>query len=198
MTVPAPSGPAKRSRRMLGFYVAMGVALALAVSFYFAWTPLRVRYWEREVRREAPGYSRRPQVSQDGRVVFVNMVLGDPAGKLAALGPGSAPAFERLLRAEAPGVRLAAVEGLHRARAEWCVPLLVGAVGDADSEVSVTATRAVADIMKNGLHKSSQLDLTRAVNLYLSLRQKEPARLRQEVLDWWESEGQAKYGGAEE
>ncbi len=50
MTAPAPSGPVKRSKRMLAFYVAMGVVLALAVGFYFAWTPLRVSYTIHKIR----------------------------------------------------------------------------------------------------------------------------------------------------
>jgi hypothetical protein len=54
MTAPAPSSacsqepqevtPVKKRRGMLAFYVSTGVACLLLVGFYFAWTPIKIRY----------------------------------------------------------------------------------------------------------------------------------------------------------
>jgi hypothetical protein len=57
VTTPAPSGPAKRSKRMLGFYVSIGVVLALFVGGWFAWTPLKLGYAIYRVQRT--DYSKR-------------------------------------------------------------------------------------------------------------------------------------------
>jgi hypothetical protein len=40
------SPPPKPRKGLLAFYVGMGAVLALVVGFYFAWTPLRVWYWQ--------------------------------------------------------------------------------------------------------------------------------------------------------
>jgi hypothetical protein len=51
---PRPSDqPAKHERSLVGFYSALGVLALLIGAFAILWTPLRVRYWEWEMRRHS-------------------------------------------------------------------------------------------------------------------------------------------------
>ena len=70
MTEPVEQQP-KRERSLLGFYIAMGVLAAMVVLGVWLWTPLRIWYWERElrdptIRNQTEGVSDSEQVLGSG------------------------------------------------------------------------------------------------------------------------------------
>jgi hypothetical protein len=183
MTTPAPSPeppPAEKKRSLLGFYIAMGVMAALFVAGYFAWTPLRVLYMERQVMQA----SSFPGIGGLG----VKTARQEKAEELARLGPVTYHAFARLLKAEHPGDQMVVLHALAETKSTWALPLfaeyiqspgrkpLFAAVAAGDTETMVGKQFM--------LHKSTGTDN----QLYKETRRR--------FLVWWEREGKAKYGNA--
>lgn len=107
--------PRKR-KGLLAFYVSTGFLALLFVAFYFAWTPLRVWYREREVLKAPDADIRPPRV--------------DAARKLADIGPASYPAFKRLFHDHNAEYRCAAVLALRKPDDAWALPLLAEVAQD--------------------------------------------------------------------
>ena len=81
MTEDRRADPTKRSKRMLAFYVAMGVVVALFVAGFLAWTPLRIWYWQQQAESAGNSTDRAHALAS-----------------LVAVGPQSRNALQNLLR----------------------------------------------------------------------------------------------------
>ena len=201
MTAPAPSPdcsqeahvatPVKKRRGMVAFYVATGVACLLLVGFYFAWTPLRVWYWEREVHhRESSRLKRTPS-----GVVINRATISDAARELVRIGPRAAHALKRLLQEEGENhLRLDVLDGIRGEDVPWVAPLLVGLLRTSQhSEARVTV-----QIMEqcSGRQFMPPPARGRIENLAGSTWGKDERveEGRKNALVWWEKEGKAKYG----
>jgi hypothetical protein len=167
---------------MLPFYVGTGVVLALLVGGWFAWTPLRVWYWEREVLKAAeldgPGA---PGDLPDP------MKCDRPLGRLLDIGPPALPAVERLLAHRYVSLRQRVVGHVYEERStkkpgnhvDWAVPLMVRtALADPD----VNTRQLAVDMLDNTTEFREASSATDFEGLTRELRA------------WWESEGRAKYG----
>jgi hypothetical protein len=183
-----PASPPKHRRGMLGFYLAMGALLALAVGFGFAWTPLRVSYWEREVRSDGS------LNCTDYSSGYVPGQRDKAARKLAECGPVSLQAFRRLLSKGDPAFRVAVLYGLTEdAKATWAVRLLVDASGDPDFCVAGQAIMAVSAITGKRFlppYKAGLASEPRTTAGAVGIG-------RRNLQAWWEKEGRAKYGGGD-
>ena len=173
-----PSAPSPKPRRgMLAFYGAMGAVVVLFAAGYFAWTPLRIWYWEREVLREED-----PTISADLIGASSDFRREHAAYYLLAAGDQARPAIRRLLSSDRSGVRMLMVVvcgGSRDLERRWVVPHLVEiARTDHDAVVRTCAVTAVADIT--------------------NVREDSPSFYRdpgvRELLKWWKREGKAKYG----
>jgi len=103
----SPKSEMGRRKGLVGFYVGMGAVLALVVTFYFAWTPLRALYWEREVRKVFPPPPKRAVCRWGGRgfvattnfpneeilILTYEQAAERPVGELVSLGPAAEPAL---------------------------------------------------------------------------------------------------------
>jgi hypothetical protein len=164
----------KRRRGLLGFYISTGVVVTLFVACYFAWTPLRVWYWERKVRNARRDYV----VGVGPSTIWMLTPRADAAKRLAALGPSARPAFQRLLSQGEmlDQVQLSAV--LRDTRSVWALPLLVAVVRNEDPLY----------IIPTGLHIDEMAEGAPAATSASS-----PEQARTMILTWWEREGKAKY-----
>jgi hypothetical protein len=163
---------------MAGFYVATGMVCLLLIGFYFAWTPLRVFYWEREVRKApkvpSPGYA------ADTRVPATE--------KLAAVGPHALPAFKRLLS----GGHAVALAGLRQPNDRWALPLIAQAVRSSDSVMVVQAAYAAERMSGRTFIRESDWNVERGQVLGLrgqlvrSLSKKSLEEIAARVLAWCE------------
>jgi hypothetical protein len=182
---------------MLGFYVGMGVLLALAAGFYLAWTPARVCWHRRQVLEAPSGNAAQWRAVRD----------------TARLGPASETVVRELLAHPDTGVRLSACRGLHLAGQAWSVPLLVAAAGDSNPEVAgcaIAAAAGIADIAPLNAAVNAPRGFGRPlvmllpekgeplVQLPLVADRREVESLRLRLMDWWEREGRARYGGKAE
>lgn len=138
------AGIPEKRKGLLTFYVVTGVVVALLVGSYFAWTPLKVLYWEKKTIEATTGHmiiQRRPG---DGTVYFT--ALPEAPRRLAAIGKPAQGALERLLAHDDPGIRLACVQALGEARAKWAVSLMKGALGDEDAAIRRQVVHALGRI----------------------------------------------------
>lgn len=118
-----------RPKRMLTFYVGTGVALALFVGGWFAWTPLRAWYQVRQLRRDAD--------TKDRSAVVEDLVrTGTPAvpALVSALKDGDASAREH------------AALALGEIEDRRVVAPLIEALKDPNSTVRARAAMALAKI----------------------------------------------------
>jgi hypothetical protein len=183
---------------MLGFYVAMGALLALAVGFCFAWTPLRIWYWQGEVRRRGPCGTTTLTRTPSG-VHISRTPRGDAARELVRIGPRASPALKRLLQEGGDDrLRYDVLSGIKGEDAPWVVPLLIDVLKGSE----YAETRLTVQIME--LFAGRQFIPRPAYSRILSLigdSWNENERVeegRKSALDWWEREGKAKYGGIEQ
>jgi hypothetical protein len=174
--------PAEKRKTLLAFYVGMGAVLALAVAFYFAWTPLRVWYWEREVRQSDTSLVTKID-SSHGTLLLSPRALA--AMRLVDLRPRAFPALKRLLHHPDEGVRRETLFALEESgrRTMWAFPLLIEVVGKGDFDAAHGAVRAAEKMSGRKFVQNYS---------YFS-----PELTREQMLRWWEREGTAKYGGAE-
>ena len=172
----------KKRKGLLAFYVATGFLALLFVGFYFAWTPLRVLYWERKVRTKPRSSSGNPQ----GAVVQDSDARVLAAIKLAKLGTAARSAFRRLLNSPDMGVRTAALFGLRDSQPSWALPLLVEVCSDKDQAVVCHALWAAEDICGRQFGPAQEFG-PRGNDAPLKAA-------RRNFLDWWNREGKAKYG----
>lgn len=161
--------PVKR-RSLGGFYVATGVVVLLLVGFCFAWAPLKIWYWEREVS----------PYDGSGRSSLA-------AVKLVEIGPAAQDALKRLLSsgdhlvisAVLGAIKQACARDQGRNKVDWVVPLVVPLTQGKD-EADIDAAVQI-------LRRFAGDDFCRDM--------KSSAEIQAGVRDWWEKEGKAKYGG---
>jgi hypothetical protein len=182
---------------MVGFYVGTGMVVVLFVGGWFAWTPLRVWYWERETVKTMADY--RGPGPLGGFCKSPRAPL-----ELATLGPAAYGAFDRLLENPEQGVRLACVAALFDARPRWDYPLLIKASQDRDVEVAVRAI-SVVQLRTNEEFFPKRLGNGWVTGYYIvsvvagnekwrTMSQEEVGPIREALLAWWDREGKAKYG----
>ncbi len=181
----------KKRKGMLGFYIGLGAVALLLVGFYFSWTPLRVWYWEREVRRSPSGNNFRvewpdwPITSMGPR--------GEAARRLVDIGPVARFAVRRLLAEKDFELRLDVVVAFRKEEHAWGVPLLVEAGSDERienlmiAEYAIMATGHICGqqffpVTRNIMDEGSEFQIARVQEGRKALRV------------WWEKEGKAKYG----
>jgi hypothetical protein len=184
MIAPAPSpGPVKRPGRMLVFYVSTGVVLALFVSGWFAWTPLRVWYWEREVRRHMPMMGLVPGAKNPhARAVHC----------LVAIGPQSRAAVERLFKENDSALQIYLLVALRDRTNTWALSLLVGQVRTKDCLGNFELFDTVSLISDRDFMKGSERQTSGPAGIGLS--EVDFAEVRRRILVWWEREGKVNYG----
>lgn len=141
-------GASGRGKGLLAFYVAMGAVLALVAVVCFAWTPLKIRYYEQQARRahkDVP-FSQR---------AFIKGICA--ISELAQIGPPAEPALKRLLSSRDRELRHNVALELNRRGAEWTMPLLVFAAQDRDAQVADTALQGV-ELLLDGSASFSSAD----------------------------------------
>lgn len=179
MTAPAPSGPVERSKRMLGFYVSTGVALALFVGGWFAWTPLRVAYYARQVRKAARNCKRSRQARRrlPAAVALINM------------GPGASGTVEDLLSSYVGSEASLTVAGIDGPEDVWCLPLIIKRLEHMPRgrycQQEIVAVNAITGRYFHATQTISMDDPDWPAYF---------ESMRSNCLDWWETEGQARYG----
>ena len=204
MTAPAPSPkePAKRSKRMLGFYIAMGVVALLLVAFYFTWTPLKVWYWERELRsflaesaRERSWYAGM-ELPAEGTVVIHFGKKETPAlGKLLRAGPIAWPALKRIFDGLQTRQRADFFGCLRDSEERWPLQLAVSAAEDERGKVLTEALDAAESLTNESFFpKGRRWTKSFRGGAARDIDQEELKRARIAFLSWWEREGRAKYG----
>ncbi len=191
MTAPRPAAPrpsmnsgpehdrealsmSKGSRRMLAFYVGTGVVLALFVGGWLGRTPLRIRYYKWRLASVKDDYEK----------------LQAGYG-LARLGRPAQAAFRELIRSEDWKTREYAVAAMHNDESVLWIPVLVEASRDPKQFIAARAVCAVYELSDRAFDAPSHR--TRPPHLLLAER---PDRRddRKAMLEWWEREGNAKYG----
>ena len=201
---PEPVG--KKRKGMLGFYVLTGVALALFGSFYFAWTPLKVRYWERELTRffesTAGGRSGYAITQNSGVPTTVSCGTRNTRAlsKLLEIGPPARSALERTC-ASFPSQRSLIIGYLGCPQGMWTFPLVIEAACEQDSLVAVSAVDAAERLSGQSFFpKGPRMVRSKPGPGAMSreIGDSELAAARKNLLDWWEREGKAKYGSSTE
>ena len=206
-----PASPPARRRGMTSFYLAMGALLALAAAFAFAWTPLRVWYWEKEFMGYVRAVPADTPVSfhiwrpNGGRMLIGTAKEGTEAlGRLIELGPAAASAIERALSSLPADRQMRVMDCLAEAGEAWTVRALVSSVRGGKPylvrEALDTAERVTGQVFfPNGPRSTRNPNPPIRAGEWTG-RAIQPAELevgRERFLAWWESEGQAKYGGGE-
>ncbi len=185
MTAPAPSPASPQD----GADVVKNRGM---VGFYFAWTPLRIWYWEREVRRR--GWS---SVTTEGPGPDGTWVRKTPrinaARELLRLGPAAEPAVRRLLEVDDDGDRLPedVLHAFSRREDKWALPLLIEIAGDKNSYVYYGAIYAAERVTRRKFFPPVR-HINELSGWGAARRWREQAR--KNLLDWWEKEGRAEYG----
>lgn len=168
-------------RGLLAFYVATGVALALVVGGGLAWTPLRIAYFEHKVR-SCSG----PVVKMAHGPLSCMPERCKAAESLIRMGPVTRPALARLLQEPDPMLRGDIILACSQTQDWWWMPLVIQAV---EAETKDEDFLLKIMLVTGGLTGKSII----AQRTGESLGQAH----RRELLDWWESEGKAKYGRGE-
>lgn len=182
----------KKGRSLAGFYIGLGVAAALLLGGWFAWTPLRIGYYEWRIVKTYP---------KDGaESVLADWIMhstrdrnSEPtelkgycwARSLVDIGPQSRPTLERLLRSENPIVRRMVVIALGRSKQPWAMALLVEASRDTNIDVAWRAVYFAGTITDQSFFREG----TYSGDPWAPLR-----AARRSLLNWWEREGRAEYG----
>jgi hypothetical protein len=194
---PAPV-EAKPRRSMLAFYISIAVALALLVTGYFAWTPLRIRYSaqrlaERRVfsSRTKPfcAFTTRDRIWKDVLTIRADpdrmrhWPKADHFSYLVEVGPRAGAVWRRFLRR--PDLAGTASRALVVKKSTWAMPMLIELAQDEDDTTAWWAL-ITADLM---LGKDRILGPTAK-----SEQQESLSVCRRRLLEWWKEEGTAKYG----
>jgi hypothetical protein len=135
---------------MLAFYVGTGVVLALFLGGWFAWTPLRIAYYERSARTGHTGEPPDDLTTTKGLHAIYRLV---------EIGPRAEPALRRLLRSESRDLRYEVASALRIREAQWTIPLLVLAAQDRDRDIAQTAMWGVEPVLHDGLRFRSTEEL---------------------------------------
>lgn len=169
---PVPSGPS-----LTGFYVALGAAAALVGLGAWLWTPARIWYWEREVRRGSPWNI---LVSGSMGVWTYSGPPVDAARKLVGIGPRAGPAVSRLILS--PESRHPVLQAVGDSRAQWVLPVLANACrkeADPRSRIEmVVAAQELSGVNFGAWSMLADADLEKPYRSFL---------------DWWDREGRARY-----
>ena len=111
------------------------------------------------------------------------------ARSLIRTGPSAAAAVERLLGLDDPYLRIDVLDGFQGTEAEWAIPILVDFARRADLGEAMSAIEAI-----EGQTKKELLPPFRPMSSgFDEARRRRIGRDR--MIDWWEREGRAKYGG---
>jgi len=199
-TSPNPGPPARpHSKRMRAFCVATGVALSLFALFYFAWTPVRVRYSAWRVDRNTPfvrpkrattpaeerDYLRKGLLAfrADPEAFFRDCPEAKHIIYLMEAGPAARSTWRRFLRSSRLGNT--AMLALAAGESTWAMPMLIELAQDDDKETAwhalITADLLVGNDRILGPTVKDQPEESRVA-------------CRRRLLEWWQREGKAKYG----
>ena len=172
-------------RSLLGFYIVAVILLLLTAGLSFAWTPLRLRYWERKTRSAAADYERALKSGSSREVNAARGRVFPAATKLVALGSIARPAVEAAVE-ESPRAAEAIVMVLGETRPTWALPILVKMCQqEAYSSLCIVETA----------EKITNRNFSRTFRAGPATGLRPDRRL---FLAWWEREGKAKYGGSGE
>jgi hypothetical protein len=190
--VPVPGDqPAKHGRSLTGFYIALGVVAVLVGLGAWLWTPLRVLYWEREVRRTAPIPSENLVPGPRG---FDPRFVGprvQAARRLADIGPAAYASFNRLLNGSDDLLAIQVLSALGEPRDSWALPLIVHAASGKDAEKTPWAIGVAQNITDRKFYPARP---DTGQPRPPPLTEEDVAQGQRNLLDWWEREGKAMYG----
>jgi len=179
---------------MLAFYAGTGVICLLLVGFYFAWTPVRVWYWEREVLNAEPVASPDMTLKADSSGLLPVFGPGPrtiAARKLANCGAQAEPAFRRLLQTGDSRFRVEVVRAIYGSKHLWALPLLIEMTADEDPRVVREAIGGADSIVADRSFTSGGwMDNPGPQQAVVD-------SCRKKLLAWWKREGKAKYGRGE-
>jgi hypothetical protein len=162
--------PPQHGRSLVGFYVALGFIAVLVGMGVWLWTPITVLRLERQVHHP------------EAYLQFANHInpRAIPVMKLVKMGPVARAALRRLLNDPSPEVRMAALVDMKFGDGPtWYFHLVIEAASRGDDEMAQYAIEVASERAGRGFR-----DWTGDWRVE-----------RQNLLDWWEREGKAKYGG---
>ena len=179
-----------KRRGMLGFYIGIGVFLALFVGGWFAWPTLKIWHWEVRLRS---------LVAQDRKEApLTDFARGNEyMTKLACAGPQAYPAYERLLGVAAPAHKAQMLEVAARNQARWAIPLVVEMAEKGDAEVISAAVEAAERLADRDFFPRSSLSGV-SLGAEFEWPAEEVSKGRRNLFSWWNREGKAKYAGGGE
>jgi hypothetical protein len=208
--MPEDFSPEKRRRGMLAFYVSTGVALVLLVAGYFAWTPLRIWYWERTLMNYVQAMPADRPVSfsvrrPDGSRVLIGTAKEgtNTLEKLLEVGPAAAPALERVIASLSADRQMRVMHCLAETDEAWTVRALVSSVRNGKHYLAMDALDAAERLTGQVFFPKGRRSVPppnppikdcvvgRAVDAA------EVKEGRKNFLAWWNREGKAKYGRSE-
>jgi hypothetical protein len=179
----------KKRKGMLLFYVSTGLLAFLFVGFYFAWTPLQVWYWERQVLRRDVNAIEATSSS------FYEPSVLRAARKLVEFGPAARSALRRLLHSSAPLRRTYMLAALDSPKHDWALPIVIQEIQQPSEYDLYGPIRTVEKLTGRRFTVPAVQGLPRGA----MPRPHTPEELkvaRRDILLWWKREGKAKYGKA--
>jgi hypothetical protein len=172
--------PIQHGKDLFGFYVGLGIVAVLIGLCAWLWTPLRIRYWEREVHR---GSGRVGLAMSFGEVDYSGFAV-NAAETLVAAGPRAEPAVSRLLAC--PDTQGIILQALRESKARWALPLLADTC-QREPEISSRLRIVIAFQKITGKNFGG----------WQLMGDAEAEKSCRRFLDWWEGEGKTEYRGSD-
>ena len=172
--------PTKHGRNLTGFYIGLGVVVALVGLGAWMWKPLYICHLEREVKHAISSAKFRSASGYD---------TPEAARKLARCGPSAYAAFDRLLKWQRfdDGEIVSAFWDRDLKGQTWALPLLAREAKSTAFRVYHPATCAAETI--TGIQFIEPVANVKSDEFGQAVD-----KGRERFLVWWEQEGRAKYG----
>ncbi len=196
----------KKRKGLLAFYVGTGVVALLFVGFYFAWTPLRIWYHERELTRYLQDVTK-----QSGWYLYSHRggYITSPGRKgptprtralahLMAMGTEARPAIARCFRAAPPWMRVVLLDFLQFHHEPWTLPIVVEHANGKERAVALKAMDTAEQLAQQSFYPAGPRWVPYkgkgGGRTGRDITEEELRGARKNLLDWWNREGRAKYG----
>jgi hypothetical protein len=203
---PQSDGHARRRGSLLGFYIAAFLLLLLVGAAALFWMPLKMAYFERQVRNAVDDGSRHPTKISGTEYPLDRRTWA--AHKLIQCGHVSHPTLERLFRL--PGDSDAYVlNAISLDKEPWTLPLVIEFLSRDDVVEGIDAgaegkAAKRGDVIVHKLHGKAVARLVAAITAVegitgRSFLSEDPEKsvvdamkeARQSILTWWDKEGVA-------